>query len=453
MKLPLKPICDQKNVRKDGTSLIFIQYCHSADHRTTLNSKIAIPPKYWDKNRGKIRPNLPVQFGTSEELNNQLKQALRQAEDLADLGISRKVADIAQFVKSAFDAGLDAEQLEEQARKAEEIANKQKEQNINLDVYFQIDEYAKAKRNKVSKATITVIESMKGHLQAFEKFRGSPITFESFDFNFYDAYIDFLTFEYVQPRFKKKIVGMKLNTIGKTIKHLKMFIKDRIKRKIIDPIDLTDYKVPEEETDAIYLTYDEIATIYYKDLSAYPYLIPYRDLFVLACLTGLRFSDFSTLTPEDLRNDRIYKKQAKSDHWVVIPLKDVAKEIFTEQFKADIPKVSNVDFNANIKIIGKLAGISQLIKFTHKRGNKQIEETKAKCDWITAHTARRSFCTNEFLAGTPVKLIMMISGHKNEKDFYRYIRISKEEAAEVLEKLWKERNGMQAFSQKLQVAS
>ena len=46
------------------------------------------------------------------------------------------------------------------------------------------------------------------------------------------------------------------------------------------------------------------------------------------------------------------------------------------------------------------------------------------------------FCTNEFLAGTPVELLMKISGHKNLKDFYRYIKISPEEAAEKIKKIW-----------------
>lgn len=36
-----------------------------------------------------------------------------------------------------------------------------------------------------------------------------------------------------------------------------------------------------------------------------------------------------------------------------------------------------------------------------------------------SHTCRRSFCTNEFLDGTPVQLIMGISGHKTEKAFRR----------------------------------
>jgi hypothetical protein len=104
------------------------------------------------------------------------------------------------------------------------------------------------------------------------------------------------------------LTGLKLNTIGKTIKHLRGFLKDRVKWKIIAPIDLTDFKIPEEESDAIYLTHQEIISIHQTDLSAHPYLIEYRDLFVLACLTGLRFSDFSTLKPEDLQRDMLYKK-------------------------------------------------------------------------------------------------------------------------------------------------
>jgi hypothetical protein len=125
-------------------------------------------------------------------------------------------------------------------------------------------------------------------LQAFEKHRQEKITFASFDFNFYHDFIDYLTFEHVHMRRKIVLTGIKLKTIGKTIKHLRGFLKDRVKRKIITPIDLTDFKIPEEESDAIYLTHQEIIAIHQTDLSAHPYQIEYRDLFVLACLTGLR---------------------------------------------------------------------------------------------------------------------------------------------------------------------
>ena len=136
---------------------------------------------------------------------------------------------------------------------------------------------------------------MKAHLISFEEYRKKKISFESFDYEFYEDFIDFLTFEYEHRRRKTIIRGLKINSIGKTIKQLRIFVRDRTKRKIIPPIDLSDYKIPEEEADAIYLTLEEIARIYKTDLDGFPYLVEYRDLFVLACLTGLRFSDFSIL--------------------------------------------------------------------------------------------------------------------------------------------------------------
>ena len=43
MLLPVKPICERKFVRRDGTSLIYIQYCFSAEKRTLLNTEITVP--------------------------------------------------------------------------------------------------------------------------------------------------------------------------------------------------------------------------------------------------------------------------------------------------------------------------------------------------------------------------------------------------------------------------
>ncbi len=142
----------------------------------------------------------------------------------------------------------------------------------------------------------------------------------------------------------------------------------------------------------------------------------------------------------------LYKKQSKSDHWVVIPLRKEAKEIMIRQLGNGLSKLTNPEFNRHIKTIGRLAGINEPILFSHKKGNMDIEVKKPKYEWITTHTARRSFCTNEFLPGTPVKLIMKISGHKSEKDFYKYIRISPEEAAQKIKLLWLERDQLQVFN-------
>ncbi len=180
-------------------------------------------------------------------------------------------------------------------------------------------------------------------------------------------------------------------------------------------------------------------------LSEQQNLINYWNDFVLGCLTGLRFSDFSELMQDDVRKDMLYKKQNKSDHWVVIPLRNEAINILKNRFENNIGNSTNAEFNRHIKTIGNLAGITDLMKFSYKKQGRDVIETKPKYEWITSHTCRRSFCTNEFLAGTPVELIMKISGHKSVKDFYKYIKISPEEAGQKIKELWKNRGGMNAF--------
>ncbi len=95
-----------------------------------------------------------------------------------------------------------------------------------------------------------------------------------------------------------------------------------------------------------------------------------------------------------------------------------------------------------IKEVVRLAGINELIKITHKRGNKTIEEVKPKVDSIMSHTCRRLFCTNEFLDGTPIQLIMGISGHKTEKAFRRYIKADQVQKAHMIKKLWDNKPGL-----------
>jgi integrase len=447
MSLPLKPICSAKRVRRDGTSLIFLQYCYSADKRTLLNTGIGIPPAFWNKRRECVSNNLPPAFGKSEQLNEEIKRMVRLADDIITFATRSEMEDPLEFVKRTFHPQYSVKDLRNEGH--EKIAWVLKKKTTDGEFFQQLDDYIESKRKKVCKGMIGVYRQLKDRLKAFEAFRKQLITFKCIDYNFYDDFIDFLTYDY-QHRGRKVILnGLKLNTIGQTIKQFRIFIKDRVRRKMIEPIDLTDFKIGEEESDAIYLSHEEIAKIYRTDLSAHPYLIEYRDLFVLACLTGLRFSDLSILRPEDLRNDLLYKKQEKSDHWVVIPLRKEAKMIFSEQFKERIPKLTNAEFNRHIKTIGKLAGIGEPIKFSFKKGNRSVQENKPNSEWITSHTARRSFCTNEFLAGTPVKLIMKISGHKKEFHFYKYIRITPEEAAQKIKELWEVRGSMEVFGAEL----
>lgn len=78
-----------------------------------------------------------------------------------------------------------------------------KEDKNELNVYYQIDLYAEERKPDVKQVTINVINEMKAHLQAFENHRGIPITFDSFDLEFYKTFVRYLTYEYPLRRKKK----------------------------------------------------------------------------------------------------------------------------------------------------------------------------------------------------------------------------------------------------------
>jgi hypothetical protein len=345
MRHPIKLIVKKGKVRNDGTSLIFLQYCHSGDQRVLMSTGVSIPPNYWNRRTGRISKELPSIYGDVESLEKALTEKLRKAEDMVSHSLKQGSGCPMQFLKSNFKLSDNW--------KIEQMQDSEK----SLDVLYNIDQYVKSKESSVKKCTINVINAMKAHLQSFQAYRKQPITFESFDAHFYENFVRYLTYEISQMRRSTVIKGLKVNTIGKTIKHLKSFLKDRMRKKIIPFQDLTAFKVMEEEVDAVYLTWEELALIYHLDLSSHAYLEKYRNLFVLGCLTGFRFSDYSDIKPEEVRGGMLYVNQAKTLSTVVVPLRPDAKKILIDKYRMLMPQVSNPNFNYYIKEVVRLAGI------------------------------------------------------------------------------------------------
>lgn len=438
MLLPITPVCSSSKVRRDGTSLIFIQYCRSAENKTLLNTALAIPPNYWHSKHKRISEKLPESYGKAEDLNKELQRQIRLAEDIISFAIEKKMADPVQFAKTTFKPNFDISLLEKAAKN-----NMVTKPKVNRNFFFQYDAYIISKMNTVANSTLSVFRNLKVILEAFQEYRKLPITFDGITYEFYEEFVHYLTFEHIHQNRKNIVKGFRTNTVGKNVKQLIIFLKTPRVKKIAPEMDLTGFKIAEEEADGIYLNTDEIRRILLLDLSKHQHLHKYRDLLVFGCLTGLRFSDFSMISSEDVRDGILYKKQEKTKHWVVVPLRDEANRIFIESFNRNIPAISNPDFNYYIKEVGRLAEILQPIKHSYMKGNRNIAETKPKYEWITSHTCRRSFCTNEFLAGTPVDLIMKISGHKSLKDFYKYIKIAPEQAGQKIKELWQKRGELE----------
>lgn len=85
--------------------------------------------------------------------------------------------------------------------------------------------------------------------------------------------------------------------------------------------------------------------------------------------------------------------------------------------------------NRHLKELGFLAGLNDPIRVTRTQGGTPHTQSFLKHEMIKSHTARRSFCTNAYLAGLDCLDIMAISGHKTESAFLKYIKVTQEERA------------------------
>jgi len=93
------------------------------------------------------------------------------------------------------------------------------------------------------------------------------------------------------------------------------------------------------------------------------------------------------------------------------------------------PRKLEQHINRDLKIIGKKAGLDTTVVVEKTIGGQSQQLKFKKYELISTHTARRSFCTNAYIAGMPTLDIMTISGHQTERVFYKYIKASSLERA------------------------
>ncbi len=311
-----------------------------------------------------------------------------------------------------------------------------------------------SKGTPISKGTIASYKTTFGYISKFWGKKRAKLTFDKIDISFYEDFKEFLTIELL----------LSTNTIGKQIKNLKVVLNDATELEINANRTFQNkrFKRPTEETDNIYLNEIELQQWANLDLSNAEQYIEYtesindteitkrayyhtlekvRDLFLIATATGMRFSDFTTIKVNDITKDGILEfRQYKTKDKVQVHFDDRALAII-DKYKGNLPEpVSNQKMNMYLKLIGQLIPqFHDKIETKITKGGKLDIQYKKKYELVSTHTARRSFATNEYNAGTPTITIMAITGHKTEKSFLNYIKATPADHAKKLKELRIER--------------
>lgn len=397
--------------------------------RLVYSTKEAIHPKFWELDSSKRnfqRAKETRQFPEYPEFNARLDFIETTAKNI-----------FRQFVNDNNRQPTVIELTDLLNNKFREKVATQK-----MTFFMFIDKFIKDAENRhnpktgrsIAKSTIQVYTRTKNSLKEFaHEYYGYEFDFDAIDQEFYDNYKHFLTI----------VKNHANNTVGNFIKTLKTILNEAIEQEYTTNTAhrKRGFIVIKEDTYAVYLNDDELEALYQLDLLDSPSIDRARDLFLLGCYTGLRFSDYNSIKRENFRGEYLNIKTRKTGNTVVIPLHRYVKAIMAKYSGVTPnslpPSMSNAGMNRLLKILAKkLPMLDVEVRTSITKGGKTQTSIAKKYDLIVTHTARRSFATNLYKSGLSALTIMNITGHKTEKAFLRYIKVTPTESAQILKAYW-----------------
>lgn len=258
------------------------------------------------------------------------------------------------------------------------------------------------------------------YLERYEEYVGHNVESKDFDYLLLESFFSFMRQNY----------ELKNNTIVKIAQTIVAAVNRMRKDGMQVGRDYEDFPLKKEEVATVALSDEEIERVYKLKLSKKSAII--RDLFVFACETGLRYSDLVMLQDDNVKDNILTLRTKKTGVTVCIPLRRRAREIVAKHDGVVKYNDSQTNFNKCVKTLCRRAGIREKILCEYTRGARVVRHSVPKYSLVSSHTGRRSFATNAYFAHIPIAQIMMITGHKTESAFFRYIRIAKTENARLL---------------------
>lgn len=261
---------------------------------------------------------------------------------------------------------------------------------------------------------------------------GFPIDFNDVNIDFYNDWIAYFNKKNYSP-----------NTIGKHIKWLKTILKEAKENGVHSNTEFERraFRATSSEVENVYLNQAELKKIHDLDLSGRPDVEIPRDIFLIGCYTAQRYSDYSRIDKISVLEDgtKVIKlQQQKTGTKVTIPvspeLYDILRRYETSENEITLPHITEQHLNRKIKDVAEEAGITQQIEHHKVKGGLEVLAKTAKNKLITSHTARRSGLSNWYNAGIPSQYLMKLSGHKTEREFLKYLKLSQDDVAKILSK-------------------
>ena len=413
-----------------------------------------------------INLQLPVDVKKWREVSTSLK---KQTNYLDRLEYSKKIADIEFAIKDLRQRNC----LTEEAINETILNTVLAETRERIKKHDELQQYISDKQNKSVKTWIKdyIAKIVSGEARTFNGERYAPNSIRNWK-QFLRIFLDFCktTNDFCWEEINQSLVNKYMSFLEE-----KGYAKSAIDRFIncfktlIGVAEREDihnnYKArglfrhatvkDHEKTTAIYLTKEELEGLYNMELVGLEEEV--RDAFLIACYTGQRHSDFSQLKTSCF--DTIFdgkmvirKVQTKTTTQVVIPILDNKLKIILEKYNYKVPEIGDIVMNRYLKRIGEklshtVKSLAKDVKTILTKDEREAEMSKKKTfrrdedgnvikykwELIVTHTGRRTCATNMYLSRKyTTREMMLVTGHKKEENFMKYIKLSLDEEAHKL---------------------
>lgn len=430
-------------------------------------SKVSVDIQQWDKvtqDVAKWNDYCKTQDG------RKVKETLDSISSAIDNLISQGIYDKARIDEVVEDVVFREERerqriQEEEERQEQErlrLIKEQEEEARKADVILFLENFLEGIKNgrikngaeNYTPNTCKVWSNFLGILKRFIQI--SPFTWKDINKALADRFVSFMEKNgYMVTSINKYIICFKAmiqNAMDQELHNNLIALRAFSKKKI-------------QETDKakeIYLTKAELQALYEMPLEGLKDKV--RDVFLVGCYTCQRFSDYARLEQENFTTTAKGTKvvrivQEKTGNDVVIPILNDNLLHIAAKYGYDIPKINDVILNRYIKqILKELSStvpslarkertlLTMKEREKEKQGLVSFERDnkgnviKPRYELVSSHTARRSGITNLYLSGNfDTYQMMSISGHRDEKTFYEYIKLSSDEVADSIAKKMDER--------------
>ena len=379
-----------RRIRSDGKKRIMCQYSHISD-RYRFSTKQSVLPEAWDNKKQRAKPKYPL----SESVNIKLN-AVERALHKAITGLARdEIATTIHNVRDRYENRTAAK----------------------LSFWDAYDRFRDEKLSQLSSGSRKNYGSTEAAIKDFER-TGAPIVFERMDISWISRFRTFLHQE----------KGNIEQTVSGKVKNLKAFMRYAEKSGWHSNSNYRDWKVSfRPSTEAVYLTMDEINLIQETEFDS-DRKNRIRDLLLLHCFTGLRYSEGQDIEIKAIRDGTLTYYEQKTSSIKTRPISKRAQAII-EKYKG-FPSYSNQKFNEYAKEVCKEVGIDDSVFSSG--------EWVPKWSQVTTHTGRSSFVTNMLLNNVPLTVVQRIVGHASARTTAGYDRSGAKEESEAIHSVWDE---------------